>query len=292
MLWVCLRCLFAQRAPRSCRSLSLFFFVVQSTKTACMFTSGLVKNGMLSHTAINGLLSLLDGKVACEVIVCMAFVSYCNATLCFPVNYSVMDSQEERTKEREKSPMENANIFSLLFFWWMNDTLKLGSKRPLQDEDLFALQDDFKTEALVEKLEVEWSKECEASFLNNKRPGLWKAMFRMFSNRKYFLLAGVKLIHSITNALLPVMVWYFLATLSEDSNIDRYSAVKYVVCICLITMLKGISQHHSFFLAGISGMQLGASVIGLIYKKVRFDFACSDLDDAVGHLSLIKGIKI
>ena len=168
--------------------------------------------------------------------------------------------------------MESANIFSLLFFWWMNDTLRLGSKRPLQDEDLFVLQDDFKTEVLVEKLEVEWHKECYTCHCKNKRPRLWRVMFKVFSFKNYLVLAAVKFTHSVTNILLPVMVWFFLTSLSEHSSMDQYSTVKYVVGICLITVVKGLSQHHSFFLAGMCGMRLRASAIGLIYKKVCLGF--------------------
>lgn len=178
-----------------------------------------------------------------------------------------MDARKDR-KDGNKSPMESASMLSLLFFWWMNDTLRLGSKRPLQDEDLFPLQDKFKTEALVNKLELEWYKENNSCARNNKRPRLWKVMFRMFSCKDYLLLGAIKLTHSVTSIVLPVMVWFFLASLSEDSKVKHGSTIGHVVGICLITMMKGISQHHSFFLAGIWGMQLKASVIGLIYKKV------------------------
>ena len=179
-----------------------------------------------------------------------------------------MDTHKETTREWKKSPMESANIFSLLFFWWMNDTLKLGSKRPLQDEDLFPLQDEFKTETLVNRLEVEWDKEVDSCACKNRHPRLWKAVFRMFSYKNYLILGLVKFTHSVTNILLPVVVWFFLTSLSDDSNVSHYSTIKHVAGICLVTMVKGISQHHSFFLAGLCGMQLRASVIGLIYKKV------------------------
>ena len=93
-------------------------------------------------------------------------------------------------------------------------------------------------------------------------------MFRMFSFKDYIRLCVVKFTHSVTNILLPVLVWYFLLGLSEDSTIDHYSTLKYVVCICVVTMVKGISQHHSFFWSGMCGMQMSSAVIGLVYKKV------------------------
>ena len=179
-----------------------------------------------------------------------------------------MNMQRQTAKEKEQSPMENANIFSLLFFWWMNDTLKLGSERPLQDQDLFPIQDEFKTEALVEKLETEWHKECDSSGRKNKHPRLWKVMLRMFSLKKYLIFATVKLIHSVSNILLPVMVWFFLRSLSEGTNVNQASTTMSIIGISMVTVVKGMSHHHAFFLGGIYGTQLKVSVIGMIYKKV------------------------
>lgn len=180
-----------------------------------------------------------------------------------------MDIHSQKTKDKRQSPMERAGIFSMLFFWWMNDTLKLGSKRPLQDEDLFPLQDEFKTEALVDKLEMEWYKETNSCAHENKHPRLWKVMFRMFSCKRYLILGAVKLAHSVSSILLPVTVWLFLKSLYEDASVNQASTVLRVVGISVATVVKGMSHHHSFFLAGICGMQLKVSVIGLIYKKVK-----------------------
>ena len=176
--------------------------------------------------------------------------------------------KRETPKDKKQSPMENANIFSLLFFWWMNDTLKLGSKRPLQDEDLFPPQNEFKTEVLVDKLETEWYKENDSCARSNKPPRLWKAMFKMFSYKKYLIFATVKLIHSVSNILLPVMVWLFLRSLSEGTNFNQASMALRIIGISLVTVVKGMSHHHTFFLGGIFGTQLKVSVIGMIYKKV------------------------
>ena len=192
----------------------------------------------------------------------------CPGCTCACQAMKAINMQRQTAKDKEQGPMENANIFSLLFFWWMNDTLKLGSKRPLQDEDLFPLQDEFKTEALVEKLEREWYKENDSCARKNKHPRLWKVMFRMFSHKKYLIFATVKLIHSVCNILLPVMVWLFLRSLSEGINVNQASTTLGIFGISVVTVVKGMSHHHAFFLGGIYGIQLKVSVIGMIYKKV------------------------
>ncbi|PFX16866.1 Multidrug resistance-associated protein 4 [Stylophora pistillata] len=174
----------------------------------------------------------------------------------------------ETSTRKNQSPLERAHIFSLLFFWWMNDTLKLGYQRPLQDEDLLPLQEELKTETLVDKLEAEWLKESAICTRRNKQPCLWRVAFKMFSLKKYLKLVAVKLTHSLSNILLPIMVWLFLSSLSENADVNQSSTILQVVAISFLTVVKGMSHHHSFFLAGIFALQLKVSAIGLIYKKI------------------------
>ena len=171
--------------------------------------------------------------------------------------------------KRKRSPMGDANVFSLLFFWWMSDTLKLGSQRPLLEEDLLPLQQNLKAEKLVNKLEMEWLKETSTCRPSSKHPRLWKVMFRLFSREKYFVMAALKFTHSVSSILLPLMVWYFLIRLSEGDEVKHGSAIPYVFGICIMAVLKGILHHHCFFLGELCGLQANVAVIGLIYKKVR-----------------------
>ena len=115
----------------------------------------------------------------------------------------------------------------------MNDTLKFGSKRPLQDEDLFPLEDELKTltEVLVNKLEIAWYKENDSCTPKSKHHRLWKVMFRIFSHKKYLIFASVKLIHSVSNILLPVMGWSFLRSLSEGTNVNQGSATLRIIVL-------------------------------------------------------------
>ena len=42
----------------------------------------------------------------------------------------------------KENPRRNANIFSILSFWWLNNFLLTGSRRCLENEDLFPLLDE------------------------------------------------------------------------------------------------------------------------------------------------------
>ncbi|CAG8808622.1 4507_t:CDS:2, partial [Cetraspora pellucida] len=52
-----------------------------------------------------------------------------------------------------------ANLFSKLTFWWINDLMSLGYKRPLEKGDLFVLNDARTAKIVTDKFEVKWKKE-------------------------------------------------------------------------------------------------------------------------------------
>lgn len=80
--------------------------------------------------------------------------------------YEKLHSEEDA---RNVNPVINANIFSRLTIWWMNKIFVTGNKRPLEEEDLFPLLEEDKSEVLTEKLQAEWEKELNKRH-HGKRP--------------------------------------------------------------------------------------------------------------------------
>lgn len=56
------------------------------------------------------------------------------------INIPLIDDKGIINKGEEyKSPYDNASIFSSMFFLWLQPLLNLGSKRPLEFEDIYQL---------------------------------------------------------------------------------------------------------------------------------------------------------
>ncbi|CAG8788181.1 13535_t:CDS:2, partial [Dentiscutata erythropus] len=103
-----------------------------------------------------------------------------------------------------KIPETNANIFSKLTFWWINDLMSLGYKRPLEKEDLFVLNDARTAKIVTDKFEAEWKKEVEKIALG-KKPSLIKALYRVLWVR--FCLAGiVRFFSDLFAAISPLIL--------------------------------------------------------------------------------------
>lgn len=75
-------------------------------------------------------------------------------------------------------PEANANIFSKLTFWWLGNLLKLGYKRPLENDDLYILNDAKLAKNVTSDFEKSW--EMEYTRKDGKTPSLLRALNRTF----------------------------------------------------------------------------------------------------------------
>lgn len=169
---------------------------------------------------------------------------------------------------KKKNPRDRASWLSIMFFWWMNDVLTLGNKRPLTDEDLFPLLDDYKAEVLVEKAERCWLNELKRSQLKNTKPRLWKAMVGLISWRSRFVITIFITLRSVSFVFLPVCLWLVLKTLNDGPNMDMHLAFIYVALLGITSMIQGTSTQHYNYATELWGLKLKVALIGLVYKKV------------------------
>ena len=59
------------------------------------------------------------------------------------------------------SPENKANFLSILTYSWLTPIFKLGSKRPLEQQDLWQLSDKWKSEILCTEFEGHWKEELK-----------------------------------------------------------------------------------------------------------------------------------
>ena len=169
---------------------------------------------------------------------------------------------------KKNNPRDTASWLSIMFFWWMNDVVTLGSKRPLTDEDLFPLLDDYKAEVLVEKAEKCWLDELKRSQLKNTKPHLWKAMVGLISWRSRFVITIFLTLRCVSFVSLPVCLWLVLKTLNDGPNMDMKWAFMYVALLGITSVIQGASTQHYNYATELWGLKLKVALIGLVYKKV------------------------
>ena len=167
-----------------------------------------------------------------------------------------------------QNPKDGANWLSIIFFWWMNGVLKQGNKRPLIEEDLFHLPEDYKAEILVEEAERYWLEELKRSQSRGKKPRLWKAMVRLIPWKSGLIMIILKTLESLSFVFLPLCLWLVLKALNDGPDLDMKLVSIYVALLGLTSLIKALTTHHYDFLTELWGLKLKVALIGLVYKKV------------------------
>ena len=172
-----------------------------------------------------------------------------------------------RPSERQ-NPRDGANWLSIIFFWWMNDALKLGNKRPLTGEDLFSLPEDCKAAVLAKKAEQCWFEELKKSESVERKPRLWKAMVSIIPWKSGLVMIILKTLHSLSLVSLPLCLWLVLRALNDGPNMDMKFVFIYVALLGLASLIGALTTQHYDYLTELWGLKLKVALIGLIYKKV------------------------
>ena len=171
-------------------------------------------------------------------------------------------------KSDKKNPRDGASVLSIIFMWWMQDVLRLGSKQLLTDKDLFPLLEDYKADMLIEKAEKYWLEELKMSQLKNKKPRLWRALIRMIPWRSGLSMIILRTLWSLSFVSLPLCLWLVLKTLNDGPNVNMKLAFIYVAFLGITSVVKAISTQHYDYLTELWALKLKVAVIGLVYKKV------------------------
>ncbi|XP_020629938.1 multidrug resistance-associated protein 4-like [Orbicella faveolata] len=150
----------------------------------------------------------------------------------------------------------------------MNDLLRLGSNRPLTEEDLFPLLEGYEAEVVVRKAEKCWLDELKKSQSGDKKPRLWKAMLRLIPWKSAVMIIVLRTFWALSFAFQPLSLWLLLKTLNDEPNMDMKLAIISVVLLGTATLVKVISTHHYDYLTELWALKLKVALIGLVYKKI------------------------
>ncbi|RIB04579.1 P-loop containing nucleoside triphosphate hydrolase protein [Gigaspora rosea] len=170
-------------------------------------------------------------------------------------------------------PETKANLFSKLTFWWLNDLMKLGYKRPLEKDDLYVLNDARTAKIVTEKFSSEWKKEIEKIALG-KKPSLIKALYRVFWAR--FCLAGVvRFGNDILAVISPLILRLILKFISDayfanfNNDVQPPAHIGYLLIVVMFLMEMGASMLFStyFYYALELGFLSRTILITTIYQK-------------------------
>ncbi|XP_069728809.1 ATP-binding cassette sub-family C member 3 [Phaenicophaeus curvirostris] len=194
-------------------------------------------------------------------------------------------------------PELTSGFLSRLTFWWFTSMAILGYKRPLEEKDLWSLNEDDTSKKIVQQLSKEWDKEkaeCKQKedvtymkksnhMLNHvgdgpeeaevlirdkkpiRKPSFLKALLRTFG--PYFLIGSFfKLIQDLLSFVNPKLLSVLIGFI-KNKDAPAWWGFLIAALMFICAMLQTLMLHQHFQYCFVTGMRLRTGITGVIYRK-------------------------
>ena len=163
-----------------------------------------------------------------------------------------------QAKPQEPSPLAEASLWSRFWFAWNKPLLDLGLERPLDNEDIPAIEIVDQSHFNREHIEKLWEDE-------KKRGGsLAVALFREFFHSTWPSRLLIML-NSLSKIGQAVALGILLDSLEEEGN--SYSSYIWAIVIILCGLIAFPTKQHSFFQLYRKGARYRSGLMATIYAK-------------------------
>ena len=159
-------------------------------------------------------------------------------------------------------------FLSGLVFGFLTEIIQTGNERPLEENDLTSLECEG-TRYLTEKLEGEWQNEMKIQRERGSRPRLWRALLRATDRKLMVVSVLLAVTASFCRLIQPVVLSFLLEEMTaKSSDSDLGILCLYSALLCISSFVQVFAVHHSDYAHFVISVQVKASLIGLLYKKV------------------------
>ena len=166
---------------------------------------------------------------------------------------------------------ERVSFTSLLFFQWMNDIFKIGSERPLDENDFLPLSKENSASFLTDQLQANWNKEKTKSNRNQKRPKLWKCVMKLTSVKDAIIIVFTIALLSISTVLQPLLLGYFISILMSSEPQKDYLLYGCILALFITSVIRALCMHQYDYRCELLSIRISCALKGLIYSKVSTD---------------------
>ena len=163
---------------------------------------------------------------------------------------------------------EKVGFVSFLLFQWMNDVMKTGSKRTLEEGDFVPLSNENTSQSATELLDKKWKEEIANSIRKKKTPKLWKSVLKMISLREAVFVVCCDVLFAIGSLLSPLLIGYLIFMLMSHETYYIFYGCVLATAMTVTTLVGTLGMQHSGYAAEIMGIRLSNALKGLVYSKV------------------------
>ncbi|XP_055069172.2 ATP-binding cassette sub-family C member 4 isoform X1 [Misgurnus anguillicaudatus] len=176
---------------------------------------------------------------------------------------------EPINKDAKSNPAANANIFSKIFFCWLNPLFSIGSKRRLEEHDMYNVLPEDQSKILGEELQSYWNQEVTKATKELRTPKLSKAIIKCFW--KPYAVLGIftfieETIHVVQPVFLGKLINYF-ERYDPDDTAALHVAYGYAAGVSFCALCLALLHHLYFYHVLRVGMKMRIAMCHMIYKK-------------------------
>lgn len=181
------------------------------------------------------------------------------------VDVNALYEEKENRDPSARSPLDDAGFLSRLFFLWLSPLISLGSKKPLEAEDVYCLPHDHLSSVVHDRISHFWKLERER---HPERPQLYRALFNAYSG----YMIGSAFYFLIFIAITMIQPFFVSALLdyvnTGEVNLWGMKSGYTVACVLGAVSIVSVLCFSSAFLFGTRlGMYVRSSLIALLFEK-------------------------
>ncbi|CAM4620699.1 unnamed protein product [Leuciscus chuanchicus] len=179
------------------------------------------------------------------------------------------NDMEPINKDAKSNPAATANLFSQIFFCWLNPLFRIGSKRRLEEDDMFKVLPEDGSKRLGEELQSCWDQEVEKATKELRKPKLTKAIIRCYW-KSYAVLGVFTLVEEAIKVIQPVFLGQLIRYFESYDPNDMpalYVAYGYAAGVSLSTLFLALLHHLYFYHVLRAGMKIRIAMCHMIYRK-------------------------
>ncbi|XP_027446287.1 multidrug resistance-associated protein 4 isoform X3 [Zalophus californianus] len=171
--------------------------------------------------------------------------------------------------EVKPNPLQNANLCSRVFFWWLNPLFRIGHKRRLEEDDMYSVLPEDRSRHLGEELQGYWDKEVSRAEKDARKPSLTKAIIKCYW-KSYLVLGIFTLFEEGTKVIQPIFlgkIINYFENHDPTNSVALREAYVYATVLSICTLILAILHHLYFYHVQCAGMRLRVAMCHMIYRK-------------------------
>ncbi|KAI4581553.1 hypothetical protein MJG53_009996 [Ovis ammon polii x Ovis aries] len=179
---------------------------------------------------------------------------------------STMPPLDQKVKP---NPRQKANLCSRLFFWWLNPLFKIGHKRKLEEDDMYPVLPEDRSQHLGKELQGYWDQEVSRAQKDAQEPSLMKAIIKCYG-KSYLVWGILTFLEEGTRVVQPIFLGKMVSYVENYDPSDSaalHEAYGYAAGLSACALVWAVLHHLYFYHMQRVGMRLRVAVCHMIYRK-------------------------